>query len=145
MYTDEELLNANITEDNTNTTINSTEDNEPSGTPNNTGNSTSLEITTNEENLTETTEEPVSNIYNNTEESKPVAENETITAQVLNTTGIVVQTSNYTCGPAALATVLNNMRINATEQELAILAGTDENGTTMYGLIHGSQVQRFKC
>jgi len=52
----------------------------------------------------------------------------------LNTTGIVMQTTNYTCGPAALATVLNNMGINATEQELANLAGTDENGTTMYGL-----------
>jgi len=59
----------------------------------------------------------------------------------LNTTGIVMQTTNYTCGPAALATVLNNMGINATEQELANLAGTDENGTTMYGLAEAAKTK----
>ncbi len=57
----------------------------------------------------------------------------------INTTGIVMQTTNYTCGPAALATVLNNMEINATEQELMNFAGTDESGTTMYGLAEAAE------
>lgn len=128
LYTDEELSTANITyENSTNTIINTTEDSKIPETPNN------------EENSTEITEEPVCNLDNNTENPKPEVENETITAPVLNTTGIVMQTTNYTCGPAALATVLNNMGINATEHELAILAGTDENGTTMYGLIQAAK------
>ncbi|MEG3224097.1 MAG: hypothetical protein BME94_00880 [Methanobacteriales archaeon Met13] len=63
----------------------------------------------------------------------------------LNTTGIVMQTTNYTCGPAALATVLNNMGINATEQELMNLAGTDENGTTMYGLAEAAKAKGLKA
>lgn len=57
----------------------------------------------------------------------------------INTTGIIMQSTNYTCGPAALATVLNNLGINATEQELMVLAGTDENGTTMYGLVQAAK------
>ncbi|MBC7111679.1 MAG: C39 family peptidase [Methanothermobacter sp.] len=48
---------------------------------------------------------------------------------------IVMQSSSYSCGPAALATVLRNLGVNCTEAELAELAGTDESGTTMYGLI----------
>jgi predicted double-glycine peptidase len=56
-----------------------------------------------------------------------------------NTTGIVMQSTNYSCGPAALATVLNNLGINTTEQELKVLAGTDTSGTSMYGLVHAAQ------
>ncbi|MBM4240079.1 MAG: hypothetical protein FJ150_00100 [Euryarchaeota archaeon] len=52
-----------------------------------------------------------------------------------------MHTINYTCGLAALATVLNNMRIKATEQELMNLAGTDENGTTMYGLAEAAKAE----
>ena len=127
LYTDEELSNINITEDNNiNTIINGIEDSTTSEIPN-------------QENSTEITNEPVTSQDNDTENLKPDAENETITAPVLNTTGIVMQTSNYTCGPAALATVLNNMGINATEHELAVLAGTDETGTTMYGLIQAAK------
>ena len=59
----------------------------------------------------------------------------------INTTGVVMQSTSYNCGPAALATVLNNLGINATEQELAILAGTDESGTTMYGLVQSARVK----
>lgn len=70
-----------------------------------------------------------------------ITENETNSTPELNTTGIVMQTTNYTCGPAALATVLNNMGINVTEQELATLAGTDENGTTMYGLVQAAKAK----
>lgn len=60
---------------------------------------------------------------------------------VKNTTGVVMQTTNYTCGPAALATALQNMGINANEEEIADLAETDENGTTMYGLIQAAKAK----
>jgi len=59
----------------------------------------------------------------------------------VNTTGIVMATTSYNCGPATLATVLNNMGINATEEELASLAGTNETGTTMYGLVQAAQAK----
>lgn len=59
----------------------------------------------------------------------------------INTTGMVMQSTSYNCGPAALATVLNNLGINVTEQELAILAGTDESGTTMYGLVQATRAK----
>ncbi|MBP2046764.1 C39 family peptidase [Methanobacterium aggregans] len=65
--------------------------------------------------------------------------NESLSDVPSNTTGVVMQTTNYTCGPASLATALNNMGLNATELELAALAGTDENGTTMYGLLQAAR------
>jgi len=58
---------------------------------------------------------------------------------------IVMQSTSYNCGPAALATVLNNIGINATEQELVSLAGTDENGTTMHGLVQAAQAKGLKA
>lgn len=48
---------------------------------------------------------------------------------------IVMQSTSYNCGPAALATVLNTLGINCSEHEIAKMAGTDETGTTMYGLM----------
>ncbi|MEN4007320.1 MAG: C39 family peptidase [Methanobacteriaceae archaeon] len=46
-----------------------------------------------------------------------------------------MQSTDYSCGPAALATVLQNIGISATEGELKVLAGTNnETGTNMYGL-----------
>ena len=54
----------------------------------------------------------------------------------VNTTGIVIVDTPYNCGPAALATVLQNyFDINVSQDQLAILAGTDETGTSMYGLV----------
>jgi len=47
---------------------------------------------------------------------------------------MVIATTIYSCGPAALATILKNMGIYTTEAELAQLAGTDETGTSLYGL-----------
>lgn len=48
---------------------------------------------------------------------------------------IVKQTTEYTCGPAALATLINLMGGNADEMQLAKLSGTtEEKGTTMLGL-----------
>ncbi|QEF94545.1 peptidase C39 [Methanothermobacter sp. KEPCO-1] len=56
-------------------------------------------------------------------------------------TGVVLQTRNYTCGPAALATLLQNLGINTTEDELADLAETTEDGTTMQGLIKAAKAK----
>ena len=52
-----------------------------------------------------------------------------------------MQTSDYSCGPAALATVLQNMGFNSTEQELKVLAGTDTSGTTMHGLSEAAKAK----
>jgi predicted double-glycine peptidase len=51
---------------------------------------------------------------------------------------IVMQSTSYNCGPAALATVLQGMGISCSEYELAQIAGTDETGTTMYGLMRAA-------
>ena len=59
----------------------------------------------------------------------------------IDTTGVVIQNNIWNCGPASLATVLNNMGINATQDELASLSGTDKSGTSMYGLAHAAQVK----
>jgi predicted double-glycine peptidase len=62
-----------------------------------------------------------------------------------DTESLVMQSTSYNCGPAALATVLNNLGVNATEQELADLAKTDESGTTMYGLVQAVQAKGLKA
>ena len=64
---------------------------------------------------------------------------ENLTIPQKDTTGIVMQCTDYSYGPAALATVLQNMNINSTEEKLVILAGTDESGTTMHGLVQAAQ------
>jgi len=58
---------------------------------------------------------------------------ENITVPQKDTTGIVMQSTEYSCGPAALATVLQNMGFNVTEHELKVLAGTDQTGTSTCG------------
>ncbi|MDI6701764.1 C39 family peptidase [Methanothermobacter wolfeii] len=58
---------------------------------------------------------------------------------------IVMQSRDYTCGPAALATVLKSLGIPCSESELAELAGTDESGTTMYGLIVAAITKGLKA
>lgn len=52
---------------------------------------------------------------------------------------MIMATTIYTCGPAALATILKNMGIYSTEGELSKLAGTDETGTSLYGLKTAAQ------
>lgn len=59
----------------------------------------------------------------------------------MDTTGVVMQSNIWNCGPASLATVLNNFGVKVTQDELADLAGTDKDGTTMYGLVHAAQVK----
>ena len=52
-----------------------------------------------------------------------------------------MQCTDYSCGPAALATVLHNLGFNVTEQELKVLAGTDVSGTTMHGLAQAAKAK----
>jgi trimeric autotransporter adhesin len=59
----------------------------------------------------------------------------------MNSSGVVMQDNIWNCGPASLATVLNRLGINATQDELATLAGTDQTGTSMYGLVYASKVK----
>ena len=68
-----------------------------------------------------------------------IADNSIADTQQIDTTGVVMQNNIWDCGPASLATVLNKMGINATQDELASLAEVGETGTTMYGLIHAAQ------
>jgi len=53
---------------------------------------------------------------------------------IIDSGEMVMATTIYTCGPAALATVLKNMGIFTSEAELSQLAGTDQTGTSLYGL-----------
>ncbi len=57
---------------------------------------------------------------------------------VIEDSDMILATSVYTCGPAALATLLKRLGIFTTESELAYLAKTDESGTSMFGLINAS-------
>lgn len=49
--------------------------------------------------------------------------------------GVFQQTSNSSCAPAALATVLRRWKVDATESNVAKLAGTSRLGTSMPQLI----------
>ena len=70
-----------------------------------------------------------------------ITDNEIADISQIDTAGVVMQNNIWNCGPASLATVLNNLGVNVTQNELAGLAGTDKDGTTMYGLIHAAQVK----
>jgi predicted double-glycine peptidase len=49
--------------------------------------------------------------------------------------GVYQQTSNSSCAPSALATILRHWQINATESSVARLSGTSRLGTSMPQLI----------
>ncbi|MDP3623380.1 MAG: right-handed parallel beta-helix repeat-containing protein, partial [Methanobacteriaceae archaeon] len=56
----------------------------------------------------------------------------------IDSQNMVVASTIYTCGPAALATVMMHMGINSTEEDLANWAGTDDIGTSIYGLVQAA-------
>jgi len=74
------------------------------------------------------------NSNNTTTSENNISENWVINTSYINSNDIIIATTIYSCGPAALATVMKNLGINATELELAILSNTTETGTTMLGL-----------
>ncbi len=57
----------------------------------------------------------------------------------IDSNNIVMATNIYTCGPAALVTIMKHIGINTTEEEITTLAETDENGTKMSGLVQAAQ------
>lgn len=73
------------------------------------------------------------------------ADNSTIHSEIENTTvdtkDVILQDKDYTCGPAALSIVFQKLGIQATEDELAALARTTENGTTMQGLVEAAKAK----
>lgn len=63
------------------------------------------------------------------------ADNSTIHSEI-EKTDVILQSKDYTCGPAALSIVLQKLGIQATEDELAALAGT-----TMQGLVEAAKAK----
>jgi len=60
--------------------------------------------------------------------------NHIININKIDFTGVVMQSSVWNCGPASLATAMQLLGVNATQDELSKLSSTDETGTSMYGL-----------
>lgn len=60
---------------------------------------------------------------------------------IVNTSGIIMQSDFWNCGPATLATLLFNLGFNISEMELANLSGTDNTGTSIFNLIHAAKVK----
>ena len=58
---------------------------------------------------------------------------------------MVMATTIYTCGPAALATILKNLGIYTDEAEIAELASTDKTGTSLYGLKRAAESKSVCC
>ena len=96
-------------------------------------------------NCTVNPEDPIQLVINNTPDDDTIRNNITdnpISDEVVvNTTGIVMSNTTSNCGPASLATVLQNLSINVSQDVLAADAETDHNGTTMYGLAQAAQKQ----
>ena len=92
-------------------------------------------------------EDQIQSVISNTFDNKTIATSENITngqisdELMVNTTGIVMSNTASNCGPASLATVLQNLSINVSQDMLAAIAETDENGTTIYGLVQAAQNQ----
>ena len=62
-----------------------------------------------------------------------------------DTTGVVMATDNYSCGPASLATVLNRYGLNLSLNEVSKQTNTSVNGTTMQSLIDAAQYYGFSA
>ncbi|GLI12075.1 hypothetical protein MARBORIA2_11650 [Methanobrevibacter arboriphilus] len=60
-------------------------------------------------------------------------------SSVIDDSEMVMATTVYTCGPAALATLFKKWGVFTTESEIAKLAGTDNEGTSLWGLKNASE------
>ncbi len=61
---------------------------------------------------------------------------------IADTHGVVRQTTDYTCGAAAAATVLTQMGVRATESEMSDLCGTNLfTGTDEFGVARGIRLK----
>jgi len=55
------------------------------------------------------------------------------------------QEAPNTCGPAALLSICKFYGIDTTEKEIALLAGTNQIGTSMYGLVQAAEKLGLKA
>lgn len=62
-----------------------------------------------------------------------------------NSNGYSFQTTPYSCGAAASATLLHLLKIDTTEAEMGRLAGTAKRGTSPGQIIHALQVKGIPC
>lgn len=67
----------------------------------------------------------------------PAPEDEAPLGGRVRADGLCLQTSNYTCGPAAAAMYLDRLGVPATEAEMAELCVTRRDGTTDAGIARG--------
>lgn len=58
---------------------------------------------------------------------------------------VVLQSTPYNCGPAALATICRMWGREVSQEEIAKLAGTDSTGTTMLGLAQAAEALGLKA
>jgi len=64
----------------------------------------------------------------------------------INTNGVILSDDEYSCGPAALATVLNNLGLNTSLEEVSKNTNTtEENGTNMESLINSAKNYGFNA
>ena len=62
-----------------------------------------------------------------------------------DTTGVVMATDNYSCGPASLATALNRNGLNLSLNEVSKHTNTSLNGTSMQSLIDAAKYYGFSA
>ncbi|MGB9937641.1 MAG: right-handed parallel beta-helix repeat-containing protein [Methanobacterium sp.] len=79
------------------------------------------------------------NSTNNTEAENCILFSEMQNILTIDPTGIVMSSTAYNCGPATLATVLQKLGVNVSQDTLATIADTDEEGTTLYGMVQAAQ------
>ncbi|MDO5849691.1 MAG: cysteine peptidase family C39 domain-containing protein [Methanobacteriaceae archaeon] len=64
-----------------------------------------------------------------------VIENNTLAdVQSFDTTGLVLQDSVWNCGPATLVNLFKLYGLDVSQEEISSIAGTDSDGTSLYGL-----------
>lgn len=61
-------------------------------------------------------------------------DNEIADSSMVDDGYMTIVSTSYTCGPAALVTILRYYGVYTTESEIAKLAGTDSSGTSFEGL-----------
>ena len=66
-------------------------------------------------------------------------------SQNVQTALVEEPSADMMCGPIALTRVCTGLGVETTIEEIAKLAGTDETGTTMYGLFEAAQSKGLRA
>ena len=103
----------------------------------------------NDLNLEQLNDSNIDNIESDGLEKTAQTEAETIDEIVeekqKDTTGVVMATDNYSCGPASLATALNRNGLNLSLNEVSKHTNTSLNGTSMQSLIDAAKYYGFSA